>query len=367
MSFDPFMLLVKLLGGTWLNEVRQEDVRMLAALTDLGQHLPQDTGGLLELAVEYQRLFGFNLPPYESIFVDPSALLGAPAASLVQATYQRAGWQPPANSRTAASDHLGLQMLALADLWASAGLPSAAEAYHAGSGSPPALRSQDTRELGSRLESRLHAEAALALWQEHLALWAPAFLLTLRRLQPHPFYQALGESTLELLLAYLPERSSLSERGPAPQELFPELPPAPRYKANLPEADRDLERAEAEEIEAQNSPEQTGPGFKSLLRRLLAPREAGLYITRQDLAGLGLALDLPVGAGERYRMLQSLFELADQYDMLDQLLARLIGMLSDAGQDYAALARQFPAWSPYAQAWRSRLDASRQLLRQGLE
>jgi TorA maturation chaperone TorD len=359
MSFDPLMLLVKLLGETWLDEVRQEDVRMLAALTDLGGHLPQDSAGLLELAVEYQRLLGFNLPPYESIFVDPSALLGAPAASLVQALYQRAGWQPPANARTAASDHLGLQMLALADLWAAAGLPSAVESQHASAaGSPAGRGAAAAGRIAAYLDNNPHAAAALALWRDHLALWAPVFLLTLRRLQPQPFYQALGESTLELLLAYLPESNP---DGQARAQLFPDLPPAPKYKTNLPD------ELSGEDEESREAPEPAKAGFKALLRRLLVPREAGLYLTRQDLASLARALELPVGAGERMRMLQSLFELADQYDMLDQLLARLIGMLSDAGQEYAALARQFPAWAPYAQAWRSRLDASRQLLRQGLE
>lgn len=364
-GFDPLMLLVKLLGETWLDEVRQEDVRMLAALTDLGQHLPQDPAGLLELAVEYQRLLGFNLPPYESIFVDPSALLGAPAASRVQALYQSAGWQPPANTRTAASDHLGLQMLALADLWAAAGLPSAAESLHTAAGSLAGSETASAGGIAAGLDDNPQTAAALALWREHLALWAPVFLLTLRRLQPRPFYQALGEASLELLLAYLPAKNPPSPASAQPVELFPALPPAPKYEANLPEETSEL--AGDEEMHIQSAPEPTKAGFNAQLRRLLAPREAGLYLTRQDLANLGRALELPVGGGERLRMLQSLFELAGQYDMLDQLLARLIGMLSDAGQEYAALARQFPAWSPYAQAWRSRLDTSRKLLRQELD
>ncbi len=366
MSFDAFMLLVKLMGQAWLTEVRREDVRLLATLTDLGGHLPQDAAGLLELAVEYQRLLGFNLPPYESIFVDPSGLLGAPAASLVQSLYQRAGWQPPTNARAAASDHLGLQMLALADLWTAARLPSAAESLPASAANGQAVRGATMAGwVDVDLNHNPQAAAALALWRDHLALWAPVFLLTLRRLHPHPFYQALGESTLELLLAYLPANSPLPPAGEQPSNLFPALPPAPKYRANLPEDGSEL--ASQEDMETDLPPEPARAGLKALLRCLLTPREAGLYLTRQDLAGLGRALELPVGAGERLRMLQSLFELADQYDVLDQLLARLIGALSDAGQEYAALARQFPAWSPYAQAWRGRLDASRQLLRQVLD
>lgn len=316
----PLARLLVLLGRFWLQEIQPSDLPVLQALPDLGAHLPPGGGGLLELAVEYQRLFGFNLPPYESVYVDPSALLGAPAAALVQELYTLALWQPPAGARAAAADHLGLQLTALGERAVSAN-PAA-------------------------------AQAAGRLWREHSALWAPVFVLALRRLQPHPFYAALGEVTLEALLAPLPPAAESFEP-------FPDLPPAPRYRANLPEAEPgqpDLPDPAPEIHELE------GPGLNALVRGLLAPREAGLYLTRQDLVLIGKELQLPPGGGERFRMLRSLFELAGQYQQVEALLSALQERLVQAQAEYRLLVSRFPAWAPYALAWQKRLEATRRLL-----
>ena len=105
-----------ILGYFWLEEVRSDDAATIAGLPELAHALGStDAVALTDLAVEYQRLFGSNLPPYESVFVDPTAMLMAPATSRVRALYQQAGWTPPADVRAGALDHLGLELLALAD------------------------------------------------------------------------------------------------------------------------------------------------------------------------------------------------------------------------------------------------------------
>ena len=55
------------------------------------------------------------MAPYESVFVDPSAMLDAPATARVVTLYKRAGWAPPPGARVAAMDHIGLELRALAD------------------------------------------------------------------------------------------------------------------------------------------------------------------------------------------------------------------------------------------------------------
>jgi hypothetical protein len=122
-------------------------------------------------------------------------MLMAPATTRIQTLYQQAGWQPPAGTRTGAPDHIGLEMLALADML-----------------------------------DRNNQSAAVRLYVNHLALWVPSFIFTLKRLRPHPFYQTLADLTLDLILATLPE-----DKVPENGDPFPELPPPPVYRGSGPD------------------------------------------------------------------------------------------------------------------------------------
>ena len=296
------------LASVWLVEIRPDDLPTLAVLPPLVEALGEPTSDrLTDLAVEYQRLFGFDVPPYESVFLDPSGLLMAPATARVEATYARLGWQPP-RARVGAADHVGLELALVADL------------------------------LGAG-----RVEAAVQVVHEHLAFWAPLLVLTIRRLAPDRFYATLAEETLgalfELLDAYtLPQTVAL-----------PLLPPPPRYEANgLPEPDVD---------------EVAGPGLRELVRRLLTPRRAGLFITRDDIRRLARQLELPLGMGTRQMMLATLFRLAGQYDEVEALVAGLRALLDESAQSYVELSSRMPAWRLYADCWLQRVEETVRLLR----
>ncbi len=314
---------LQMIGNYWLEEIRSEDLPLLAQLPGLAETLAgAQPGELIDLAVEYQRLFGFNLPPYESIFIDPSAMLNAPATVRVQQRYLQAGWAPPAGVRFAAPDHLGLELLALADTLQQTDLPAA--------GYPPLLTA-------------------------HLALWAPVFLLTLNRLKPHPFYAHLAELTLGLILETLPEDPLSIGANP-----FPSLPPAPIYRGTYQPPPGQF-ALEAEELGEQ--PRQ-GKSLREVLERLLVPRQAGLYLTRQDLAAVAMELDLPRVVGDREHMLKTLLQLAAQYELLSELFEQLVGLCQSNAADYVDLAQTNPVWAVYAKAWQARLDTTIQFLRQ---
>ena len=167
---NPITTAYRILGHFWLEEIKADDADTIAALPELAQTVPNTAAGTLTgLAVEYHRLFGFNLPPYESVFIDPSSMLMSPATERVQALYRQGGWQLPPNVRAGAPDHVGAELLALAHWLDSSHL-----------------------DLAHRLHTR------------HLALWAPVFTTTLWRLTPHPFYQTLGTLTVAMLLSTLP-------------------------------------------------------------------------------------------------------------------------------------------------------------------
>lgn len=305
MMNDSTIQAFRILGHFWLEEVQIDDLDIIAALPELAETLPNlNESALDELAVEYQNLFGFNVPPYESVFVDPSAMLMAPATARVQALYRRAGWEPPADVRAGAADHIGLELLALADC----------------------------QEQGRYDQSQ-------ELLVEHLALWAPAFIGTILRLDTHPFYKTLADLTLSLILTTLPEEPLAADCDP-----FPNLPPPPVYTASgMPEPEP------ADEADT---------SLNDLVRSLLTPREAGLYIMRQDIGHIGKSVDLPGVMGERERMLKTLFRLAGQYEVLRELHRELTALFAGAGATYAAWSSDYPQWAGYAEAWQCRLDAA---------
>ena len=322
---EPIAAAFRFLAHFWLEEVKWKDVETIVALPELSQTLPViNPAALTDLAAEYQRLFGFNLPPYESIFIDPSAMLLAPATGRVQALYQQGGWQPPAGVRIGAPDHLGAELLALAD-WLAEG----------------------------------HIELAHRLHGQHLALWAPVFVLTLRRLSPPSFYARLGDLTLDLLLTTLhhglpPERAPADHSDP-----FPDLPPPPVYRGTEDELPKDQpDFQNLRDLTIRNTPYEIPNSLGDLIRGLLPPRQVGLFFTREDIALLSRSLNLPVGLGERFQMFESLFRGAGQYELLPALFDRLRQWLTEAGQAYHDLAREYPQWAPYGRAWGQRLAAT---------
>lgn len=323
---DPIPEALRILGRFWLEEVQPDDLALISALPDLAQVLPTpDSDTLTDLAVEHQRLFGFNLPPYESIYIDPSGMLMAPATRRVQTLYRQADWTPPTSARAGAPDHLGLELTALAD-WMVNG------------------RSHLARQL------RTH----------HLALWVPAFAQAFQRLAPHPFYATLGSLTLDLLLATLPQ-----DPIPADVDPFPDLPPPPTYEDHglSSPADASQIRHSLPEIwDLPPSPieeaKETSISLRGIMRHLLTPRDAGLYLTRDDLVGISRAVELPGSMGDRSRMLETLFRLAGQYELLPELFDQLARLLEEAAATYSVWGEEYPAWIHYAHAWRHRIAST---------
>ncbi len=295
------------LARAWLQEVTEEDLIAYEGLPGLSCALPaHGEDPITDLAVAYQHLFGFNAPPYESVYLDPSAMILAPATERVEAFYARRRWTPPAGARVAAADHIGLELWLLGDLMQA---------------------------------GRVHD--ARALVQNHLAFWLPLLAHALTRVDAHPFYTALADESVDAVLPLL-------DQAPSPLAL-PELPPRPRY----------LAAGMAEPMPQQAA----GPELDELVRKLLTPRDAGLYLTRDELGRMSRRLQLPPVMSDRRAMLIRLFRLAGEYDEVGGLLDVLNQVLDDAMGYYQGLAGRFPPWEPYARLWQGQVARTRAALK----
>src|SRR3982751_148763 len=113
-----------LLARLYLAEPDVSLVRHLRGLPGFADLLPEEAqlgAWLEEEAAEYQWLFGMNVYPYESIFVDRELMLNTEAADLVAALYQECGFDVE-NSKLkipGAPDHLGLELGLMGELVAS--------------------------------------------------------------------------------------------------------------------------------------------------------------------------------------------------------------------------------------------------------
>jgi TorA maturation chaperone TorD len=110
-----------LLARLYLEELDADLVAYLRGLPPFAEHLPSDAEAeawLAEGAVEYQRLFGMNVYPYESIFIDRELMLNTAATDHVALLYRICDFDSPV-VRVGAPDHLGLELRLMRDLIAA--------------------------------------------------------------------------------------------------------------------------------------------------------------------------------------------------------------------------------------------------------
>jgi hypothetical protein len=150
------------------------------------------------------------------------------------------------------------------------------------------------------------------------------------------------------------QANEVARRGQAPYgqftiDPFPTLPPPPVY-----------------DNEGQLIPldkrKQGIVGLRDMVKGLLTPCETGLFLAREDIARISRSLDLPAVMGERSYMLETLFQLAGQYELVPALLDQLRQLFREADATYRGWAGEYPGWTSYAQAWCRRVAATQVLL-----
>jgi TorA maturation chaperone TorD len=290
-----------LLGRLFLEGIQPGLLPFVRGIPQLARALPEPFDEE-EAAAGHQHLWGFNLFPFESIFLDESGLLEGAATARVQAQYWQAGFDTRRTDTSA--DHIGFELRFLAYL-------SAAEAEAWEDGLQP---------VASRMQ---HLQRDFLY--HHLLRW----LLPLVRAmwaQGIPFYCALAELTLEMVQGHSAELGTSVSRPWS-------LPTPPSLLAD----------------------ERTG--LREIAAYLTTPAYSGLFFSRDDIARLAREHDLPRGFGGRQQMLLNLLRAAAQYDALPGLIARLHQRLAAEQAAFHAWSEQ-PDLAPFTRPWRARVGES---------
>ena len=287
-----------LLSQLFLEGINETTLPMVQAVFDLGKHLPEPID-VDSLAADHYQLLGFNVFPFESIFLDNDGLLGGAVTEAVGRDMHQFSFATDLSAH--AADHIGQELAAMAYLSQAEG-----NAIEAGSTETAvSIQTQQTTFL-----------------QTHLLRWIVPFVLAVKA-QGNDFYTAVAELTLTLIHHHY---GSLQQEG-ASQLLTLTLPQPP----NMLENDK--------------------TGLKDIAKYFITPIYSGIYLSRDDIAELARQLDLPRGFGDRQQLLTNLMRTAVQYDLFPQVLDLLETAVTQWQTNYTNLADELPLLTPFMQPW----------------
>lgn len=279
----------------------------LAAVPDLAEALPEPFDVDAAAAMHY-RVFGRDVFPYASVFLDDAGRLGGSVTDAALHMYLQAGWAIAPQGE--AADHIGQELAFL-------GFLVGAEADALEDGLP-----------AEAMRMRLRARQFL---DEHLLSWLPAFVRAVQQLDV-PFFGAAAALTLEVVLDH---RAALGQ----PAEPFrPVLPQPPALL--------DDERT----------------GLKDIAAYLMTTAWSGLYLGQADLARIGRAEQVPRGFSTRVQTLSNLLHAAVEFDRAEAVLGHLHDLTASWNAYYRDLGAAHPFLRGIAEVWRARLGTTERII-----
>lgn len=303
----------QLFSQLFLNGLSAETLPVVQQIPELAATLPE-TVDLERAASDHYRLFGLNLFPFQSVFLDSNGLVGGTEADGVAAAYAECGFVPLTPDTSV--DHVGQELACLAFL-------CAAEA--------DALEDQQPAILQriQRLQKRF--------LDHHLLRWLPPLACALQR-QQAPFYATLAELLLGLVDSQL---TMLAESHALAAETAP---------FHLPDPPDLLAKGET--------------SLRDIAIYLLRPAWCGMLLTRQELTWIGRALHIPAGFAERETHLVNLLRTAGQYEQFSALLHQLRECIVQDKNYYTSSAFISRSLNTILAVWLQRLDNAEKLLKQ---
>ena len=286
----------------------QQELPLIKAIAELAETLV-DPFDAEQHAAAYQTLFGFNVFPYQSAFLEPSGSLGGEISDAVLHSYAQVGFAVDGNAE--APDHIATELALLA------------------------VCSQQTASQWEAGDSK--AAHHLRDWQQHfladhLLRWIAPFAQAVRA-EADPFYAELVEMTMALVAYHYADLSD----GSAPLQPF-ELQPTPKLLGE----------------------EQTG--LKEIADYLISPLYSGIFLSRDAIGRLARQADLPRGFGGRRQMLTNLLRAAAQYEQFPALIAHLDALVQSWITGYQADALAFPPLEGFILPWVNHATITRGML-----
>jgi TorA maturation chaperone TorD len=297
-----------LLSQLYLTGVTSQNLAQVRAVPELAHKLARSFEAD-EAAADHQHLFGFNVHPYQSYFLDAAGLLGGPVTESLIQSYGRSGFQPELSAESA--DHIGFELGFLAYLCAA---------------ESEMLEIDVTRQIHERQFTFLH---------EHLLRWIGPLSLAIGQ-QKQPFYSAVTDVTLDLLEDHVAGLVSYDGR--------------PVKEA--------ITTAETPDLLAN---EETG--LKQIADFLLTPVYSGIYLSRDDIGRLARRQAVPRGFGDRRVLLLNLLRSAANYDALGEIINDLGGLAGRWEAAYAEMAER-PGMGVYMTSWQGRANGTVDMLAQ---
>lgn len=294
-----------LFSRLYISGISQDLWPALQSIPELAAHLPAELD-LDQAAAAHYHTFTDTVLPFESVFRDPSGLIGGEVSTAVAANYGESGF-----SHTAEADAVGTELAFLAYLCAAES--AAWEVNHQQS----ATRWQDAQR---------------SFLEKHLLGWLPPFTAALASGRRH-FFAALGRLTLVLAAEHL----TLLGTDEVPQVPLPEPPRL---------------------LEEQNT------SLRLISHTLLTPPYSGFYLSREAISALARTHRLPRGFGQRRQLLRNLLETAGQYDQVNLVLDDLLALTSDFAGKYQEQVSAAPLLAQWVRPWQLQLAQTQSMLRE---
>lgn len=292
-----------LLSRLYLDGLTDDLLPYIANIPELAAAAPRPFYPDEAAAIHYQ-IFAHDIFPFESIFRDPSGLLGGTYANQVNAAFNRAG----IHNITTNYDHIGHELAFLAALCSAESGASGAQEI-------------ETADQVEQLQR--------TFLEDHLLCWLSPFVTALS-FSDHPFFAAVGRLTQDLVYDHL-----LSFGGAGSTESF-----GISDESNHPDLPVLLQDNQT--------------NLKQIAVFLITPPHSGLYFGRSAIASLARERQLPRGFGSRQQMLSNLFHTAAQYDQVPDLLQTLTAHANSWRRRYEDQMLVFPEMSPWIRPWLKR-------------
>ena len=284
----------RLFGRLFLRGIDGETRPSLPAVPELAQ--PAAGVDEDEAAADHYQLTAVSVFPYESIFLDPSGLLGGEVSERVASIYAQNSFEPPADA-----DHIGSELAFLSHLCGAE-----AQAWSHGEDSAASL-------WHSRQQAFLAA---------HLLTWLPPLAAAVD-LAGSAFYGRLANLTLDLAGDHLTVETA--NRHPL---ALPAAPPLAGEES----------------------------GLRDIARYLATPPYSGLFLSRSAISDIARAHSLPRGFGDRAQLLTNLLRTAGQYDLASAITADLSALWTSWAGIYTSQQDAHPDLTPWILPWLERVE-----------